>query len=155
MDQELKDLVLRYAPHGFCGRGANLVRKAVEKLARLRLHGLPLACFPLRIWQLACPTPRTRFWTSILFWTAWTPVNAATLDRERALLAQVQERNPGMYLIPFLLGEADLKAFRLESGTGVAGTEPENSTPNFDQAMTALARALHQQGKDDEALSVG
>jgi len=76
---------------------------------------------------------------------------AGELDRERALLTQVQERNPGMYLIPFLLGEAELKA----SNWKAAQESLERSlklNPNFDQAMTALARAFHQQDKDQEAL---
>jgi Flp pilus assembly protein TadD len=73
------------------------------------------------------------------------------LDRERRLLTQVQESNPGMYLIPFLLGEAELKA----SDWKAAQSALERSlklNPNFDQAMTALARAFHQQGMDEEAL---
>jgi tetratricopeptide (TPR) repeat protein len=73
------------------------------------------------------------------------------LDRERTLLTQVQGRNPDMYLIPFLLGEAALKA----SDWKAAQESLERSlkiNPNFDQAMTALARAFHQQGNDEEAL---
>jgi len=73
------------------------------------------------------------------------------LDRERKLLTQVQESNPGMYLIPFLLGEAELKASEWKSAQE-ALERSLKLNPSFDQAMTALARAFHQQGKDEEAL---
>ena len=54
-------------------------------------------------------------------------------------------------MVPFLLGEAALKA----SDWKAAQESLERSlkiNPTFDQAMTALARALHQQGKDQEAI---
>ena len=149
MDQELKDLVLRYAPHG-SAEGGQLGAEAVEKLRAL---GYMAYRSPVSTEDLAAglPDPKDKI---LDFNTLLDGVDAGKrgdLDRERALLAQVQERNPGMYLIPFLLGEADLKA----SDWKAAQESLERSlklNPNFDQAMTALARALHQQGKDDEAL---
>jgi protein O-mannosyl-transferase len=71
-------------------------------------------------------------------------------DRQRELLSQVEARNPDMYLIPFLFGEAQLEA------SDWASAEQSlrrclKLNPDFDQAMSALARALHQQNKDDEA----
>jgi tetratricopeptide (TPR) repeat protein len=58
-----------------------------------------------------------------------------------------------MYLIPFLLGEAELKASNWKAAQDALERSLELN-PNFDQAMTALARALHQQGEDKEALQL-
>jgi len=73
------------------------------------------------------------------------------LDRERKLLTQVQETNPDMYLIPFLLGETELKAANWKAARE-ALERSLKLNPNFDQAMTALARAFHQQNQDEQAL---
>jgi len=150
LDQELKDLVLRFAPHDSPAGGAQLDAEAVDKLRAL---GYMAYRSPVSAADLAAglPDPKDKI---LDFNTLLDGVDAGKLgdlDRERALLAQVQERNPGMYLVPFLLGEAALKA----SDWKAAQDSLERSlkiNPNFDQAMTALARALHQQGKNDEAL---
>jgi arylsulfatase A-like enzyme/Tfp pilus assembly protein PilF len=150
LDQQLKDLVLRYAPHDSPAGGAQLDASAVEKLRALgyMAYRAPVSAADL---SAGLPDPKDKI---LDFNTLLDGVDAGKrgdLDRERALLGQVQEHNPGMYLVPFLLGEADLKA----SDWKAAQESLERSlkiNPNFDQAMTALARALHQQGKDGEAL---
>jgi tetratricopeptide (TPR) repeat protein len=150
LHQQLTDLVLRYAPHDSPVDGAQLDASAVEKLRAL---GYMAYRSPVSAADLAAglPDPKDKI---LDFNTLLDGVDAGKrgdIDRERALLAQVQEHNPGMYLVPFLLGEAALKA----SDWKAAQESLERSlklNPNFDQAMTALARALHQQGKDDEAL---
>jgi tetratricopeptide (TPR) repeat protein len=148
--QQLTDLVLRYAPHNSPADGIQLDASAVEKLRAL---GYMAYRSPVSAADLAAglPDPKDKI---LDFNTLLDGVDAGKrgdFDRERALLGQVQEHNPGMYLVPFLLGEAALKA----SDWKAAQDSLERSlklNPNFDQAMTALARALHQQGKDDEAL---
>ena len=150
LHQQLTDVALRYAPHDSQADGAQLDASAVEKLRAL---GYMAYRSPVSAAELAAglPDPKDKI---LDFNTLLDGVDAGKrgdLDRERALLAQVQEHNPGMYLVPFLLGEAALKA----SDWKAAQESLERSlklNPNFDQAMTALARALHQQGKDDEAL---
>jgi choline-sulfatase len=150
LHQQLTDLVLRYAPHDSPSDGVQLDASAVEKLRAL---GYMAYRSPVSAADLAAglPDPKDKI---LDFNTLLDGVDAGKrgdLDRERALLAQVQEHNPGMYLVTFLLGEAALKA----SDWKAAQESLERSlklNPNFDQAMTALARALHQQGKDDEAL---
>jgi tetratricopeptide (TPR) repeat protein len=55
-----------------------------------------------------------------------------------------------MYLVPFLLGEAAMR--RGDAATSVAQLRKAlELNPNFDQAMTGLARALHASGADGEA----
>lgn len=151
LDQELKNLVLRYAPPGESAAGSSqLDAEAVEKLRAL---GYMAYRSPVSAEALAAglSDPKDKI---LDFNTLLDGVDAGKrgeLDLERKLLTQVQESNPGMYLIPFLLGEAELKA----SDWKAAQEALERSlklNPSFDQAMTALARAFHQQGKDEEAL---
>jgi len=150
MDQALKNLVLRYAPHDSPTGGSQLDAEAVEKLRAL---GYMAYRSPVSAEALAAglSDPKDKI---LDFNTLLDGVDAGKrgeLDLERKLLSQVQESNPDMYLIPFLLGEAELKA----SDWKAAQAALERSlklNPNFDQAMTALARAFHQQGMDEEAL---
>ncbi|HEV8525534.1 MAG TPA: sulfatase-like hydrolase/transferase [Terriglobales bacterium] len=70
---------------------------------------------------------------------------AGQVERGSALLREVQKQEPQMYLIPFLLGEAALRQQQWKQ----AAAELEKAlqlNANFDQAMTALARALHALG---------
>jgi arylsulfatase A-like enzyme/Tfp pilus assembly protein PilF len=150
LDQELKNLVLRYAPHDFPAGGAQLDAEAVEKLRALgyMAYRSPVSAEALAA-GLSDPKDKISDFNTLL--DGIDAGKRGDLDRERRLLTQVQESNPGMYLIPFLLGEAELKA----SNWKEAQEALERSlklNPNFDQAMTALARAFHQQDRDEEAL---
>ena len=72
-------------------------------------------------------------------------LKAGQVERGSALLREVQKQEPQMYLIPFLLGEAALRQQQWKQ----AAAELEKAlqlNANFDQAMTALARALHALG---------
>ena len=68
-------------------------------------------------------------------------LEAGHSDEARALLAPVEKSDPDLYLVPFLLGESALRAQKWDS----AAQELEKAlklNPGFDQAMTALAKAL-------------
>ena len=150
MDEELKNLVQRYAPHDIPAGESQLDAAAVEKLRALgyMAYRSPVSAEALAA-GLSDPKDKVSDFNTLL--DGIDTGKVGDLDRERKLLTQVQESNPGMYLIPFLLGEAELKA----SNWKAAQDALERSlklNPNFDQAMTALARALHQQGEDEEAL---
>jgi choline-sulfatase len=71
-------------------------------------------------------------------------------DRADALLRKVQEQDPNIYIIPFLLGET---AIRNEKWPEAADQLQRclKLNPNFDNAMTGLARALSKLGHADEA----
>ncbi len=71
-------------------------------------------------------------------------------EQGKQLLQQVQARDPDLYVIPFMLGEEALD--RKEWAEAAAQLERAlQLNPDFDQAMTALGRALHQQGRDADA----
>src|SRR5207237_8446670 len=66
------------------------------------------------------------------------------------LLAPVQKQDPKMYVIPFVLGEAALRKQDWERAAEQLQRCMELN-PNFDNAMTGLARALAKLGREDEA----
>jgi len=74
------------------------------------------------------------------------------VERAEDLLSPVQQRDSKMYVIPFLLGEAALR----NQNWSLAAEQLQrcmNLNPNFDNAMTGLARALAKLGRVDEAKS--
>jgi arylsulfatase A-like enzyme/Flp pilus assembly protein TadD len=77
-------------------------------------------------------------------------VRAGDYDSAERLLKQLQAKDPSMYVLSFYLGQVALGRQDWER----AVTELKKCltlNPNFDQAMTALARALMYQGNTDEA----
>jgi choline-sulfatase len=150
MDEELKNLVQRYAPHDIPAGESQLDAAAIEKLRALgyMAYRSPVSAEALAA-GLSDPKDKISDFNTLL--DGIDAGKLGDLDRERRLLTQVQESNPDMYLIPFLLGEAELKASDWKAAQD-ALQRSLKLNPNFDQAMTALARALHQQGNDEEAL---
>jgi len=71
-------------------------------------------------------------------------------DQAEALLSGVQQKDPQIYVIAFLLGESALRRQNWEK----AAEQLQRCltlNPNFDNAMTGLARALARLGREDEA----
>jgi arylsulfatase A-like enzyme/Tfp pilus assembly protein PilF len=149
LSQKLKDLVARYAPEQHSAATSQLTAEAAEKLRSL---GYMAYHSPVSAEALAAglADPKDKIWDFNVVLGAVDAGKRGEADRQRELLSQVEARNPDMYLIPFLFGEAQLQA----SDWGNAEASLRRClklNPDFDQAMSALARALHQQNKDDEA----
>src|SRR5208282_6353029 len=71
-------------------------------------------------------------------------------DQAEALLTEIQQKDPQIYVIPFLLGESALRRQNWER----AADQLQRClvlNPNFDNAMTGLARALAKLGRVDDA----
>ncbi len=71
-------------------------------------------------------------------------------DQAEALLVEIQQKDPQIYVIPYLLGESALRRQNWER----AADQLQRClalNPNFDNAMTGLARALAKLGRVDEA----
>ena len=96
------------------------------------------------------PDPKDKLeeFNSIL--TAQDAMRAGDLSAGEALLAKVQERDPKMYVVHFLLGEAASRNKDWEK-SAAEFQRCLDLNPNFDQAMTGLARALFFLGKADDA----
>ena len=151
LDQELKNVVAHYAPKDSpAGGTSQLDAAAVEKLRALgyMAYRSPVSAEALAA-GLSDPKDKISDFNTLL--EGIDAGKLGDLDRERKLLTQVQETNPDMYLIPFLLGETELKAANWKAAQD-ALERSLKLNPNFDQAMTALARAFHQQGQDEQAL---
>ncbi len=83
--------------------------------------------------------------------TRFTP---ATFPAGEELLAKVQEKDPQMYIVPFMLGEGAARQQKWEEASA-AFQKCLQLNPNFDQAMTGLARrCLSIWDKPDEAVAV-
>ncbi len=73
-------------------------------------------------------------------------------DQAEALLTEIQQKDPEIYVIPYLLGESALRRQNWDR----AADQLQRClalNPNFDNAMTGLARALAKLGRVDEAKS--
>jgi arylsulfatase A-like enzyme/Flp pilus assembly protein TadD len=96
------------------------------------------------------PDPKSKLWEFNAILEATDAFQAGNVDRGKGLLAKVRESDPGMYVVSFMLGENALRRQAWDE----AATELQKClelNPNFDQAMAALARALLNLGRTDEA----
>jgi tetratricopeptide (TPR) repeat protein len=73
-------------------------------------------------------------------------------DQAETLLTEVQQKDPQIYVIPFMLGEAALRRQNWQRAAEQLQRCLELN-PNFDNAMTGTALALTKLGRADEAKS--
>ena len=98
------------------------------------------------------PDPKDKLWefNSILEAGDAFAVNDFATGRER--LAKVREKDPQMYIVPYMLGEAAIREQKWEEASSELKKCLELN-PTFDQAMVGLGRALINQGNAGEATS--
>ncbi|MBI4462173.1 MAG: sulfatase-like hydrolase/transferase [Acidobacteria bacterium] len=97
---------------------------------------------------LSDPKHKLEVYNSIL--QATDALHAGDETRGQALLEKVQQSEPELYLIPFLLGEAASRQGKWEAA-GAEFARALKLNPDFDQAMMGLGRALSHQGKPEAA----
>jgi arylsulfatase A-like enzyme/Tfp pilus assembly protein PilF len=123
-----------------------------DALEKLRALGYVAYRSPISPEALAAglPDPKSRLWELNAILEAGDAYHAGEFSAGDALLAKVREGDPKMYIVPFMLGE---NALRQQNWAEAANELEEclNLNPNFDQAMTGLARALFDLGRIDEA----
>jgi choline-sulfatase len=127
----------------------NLSPDAQEKLRALGYFGFRASVSPEALKQdLADPKDKLWEFNSIL--KAQDDFQRKDDDQAEALLIELQKKDPQIYVIPFLLGES---ALRHENWQPAAEQLQRclELNPNFDSAMTGLARALAKLGRTDEA----
>ncbi len=91
------------------------------------------------------PDPKSKLWEFNSILQAGDAFQVRDYTTGETLLAQVRERDPEMYVVPFMLGEAALRRQKwAEAATELKKCLQLN--PGFDQAMTGLAHALISQG---------
>jgi tetratricopeptide (TPR) repeat protein len=122
---------------------------AQEKLRALGYFGFkaPISAEALKT---GLPDPKEKLWEFNTILTAEDALQRQDDDQAETLLRQVQERDPNIYVIPFLLGES---AVRRQNWSRAAEQLQLclKLNPNFDNAMTGLARALAKLGRVQEA----
>jgi choline-sulfatase len=136
-----------YVPGG--NNNSRLSPDAVDKLRALgyMAYRSPL---PYDVVAAGLPDPKSKLaeFNSIL--EAEDALQRHDDDQADALLRKVQAQDPNIYIIPFLLGET---AIRNEKWAEAADQLQRclKLNPNFDNAMTGLARALAKLGHPAEA----
>ncbi len=131
------------------GNNSGLSPDAADKLRSL---GYVAYRSPVSASALAAgvPDPKDKLWEFNSILEAEDALRAGNTDKGKSLLLQVREKDPEMYVVPFVLGEAALEQKQWDE----AATELRKSlelNPHFDQAMLGLSRALIFQEKFDEA----
>jgi choline-sulfatase len=127
----------------------NLSPDAQEKLRALGYFGFRAAVSPDALKQ-GLVDPKDKLWEFNSILKAEDAFQRNDDHQAEALLIEVQQKDPQIYVIPFLLGES---ALRRQNWDGAA-TQLRRClelNPNFDNAMTGLARALGKLGRVDEA----
>ena len=129
----------------------NLSPDAQEKLRALGYFGFRAAVSSEALKQ-GLADPKDKLWEFNAILKAEDAFHQHDDNRAEALLLQVQEQDPKIYVIPFLLGES---ALRRQNWAGAAEQLQRclALNPNFDNAMTGLARALAKLGRVGEAKS--
>jgi len=123
-----------------------------DALEKLRALGYVAYRSPVSTAALAAglPDPKGKLWEFNSILKAEDALQADDAERAEQFLSPVQQQDPQMYVIPFLLGEA---ALRKQNWARAAEQLQRcmDLNPNFDNAMTGLARALAKLGRVDEA----
>lgn len=142
--------LLAHNPFGSrSGMSGNLSPEAQDKLRALGYLGFRAAVSPESLKQ-GLADPKDKLWEFNLILKAEDAFQLKHDDEAEALLRQVEEKDAQIYIIPFLLGEAELRRENWEK----AAAELERClklNPKFDNAMTGLARALAKLGRGEEA----
>ncbi len=154
--QEKLRTLLAHNPFTRHAAGAgNLSPDAQDKLRALGYFGFraPVSADSLKP-GLAGPLadPKDKLWEFNAILKATDDFQLHEDDQAEALLHEVQQKDPQIYVIPFMLGESYL---RQQNWDGAAEQLQRCLTlnPDFDHAMTGLARALAKLGRVDEAKS--
>jgi arylsulfatase A-like enzyme/Flp pilus assembly protein TadD len=127
----------------------NLSPDAQEKLRALGYFGFRAAVSPEALKQ-GLADPKDKLWEFNSILKATDAFQRAEDDQAEALLNDVQQRDPQIYVIPFLLGESALRRQNWERAAAQLQRCLELN-PNFDNAMTGLAQALAKLSRADEA----
>jgi tetratricopeptide (TPR) repeat protein len=130
-------------------KAGNLTPDAQEKLRALGYFGFRAAVSPESL-QQGLADPKDKLWEFNSILKAEDAFQRHQDDQAEALLTEVQQKDPQIYVIPFLLGESALR----RQNWNQAAEQLQRClalNPNFDNAMTGLARALAKLGRIDEA----
>lgn len=130
----------------------NLTPDAQAKLRALGYFGFRAAVSPEAMKQ-GLADPKDKLWEFNAILKAGDAFQAGDWETGEAVLAKVQEQDPKLYVVPFMLGESAAKRGDWERAA-MQFQRCLELNPTFDNAMTGQARALVKVGRADEAKSL-
>ncbi len=127
----------------------NLSPDAQAKLQALGYFGFRASVTPEAL-AAGLADPKDKLWEFNAILKAQDAFHRNDPATAEALLAKVQEQDPKIYVVPFMLGES---AIRRKNWPQAAEQLQRclDLNPNFDNAMTGLAYALVRVGRAEEA----
>jgi arylsulfatase A-like enzyme/Tfp pilus assembly protein PilF len=148
----LKDKITKLQqehPFSAATAGSGLSPDAQEKLRAL---GYVAYRSPVSAAALAAglPDPKDKLWEFNSILEAADAFQVGNFDAGEATLAKVREKDPSLYIVPFMIGEAASKRQDWEKAAAELKRCLELN-PNFDEAMVGLARAEVNLGDVDAA----
>jgi len=144
LKEKLGELLARHAAPQKAAANPGLSPETIEKLRAL---GYVAYRSPVSAEQLAkgLPDPKDKLGEFNAILEAGDALAANDIQKGEALLKGLQEQDPRMYIVPYLLGQVASRRQDWKTATAQFSRSLELN-PSFDQAMTALARALHLSG---------
>ncbi len=132
--------------------GAGLDPDALKKLRALGYFGYRSAVYRSAPTGLDSnlPDPKERLWEFNATLEASEAFGDLDFKKGEVLLNGVRQKDPEQYIIPFMLGEAAIRQKLWDRAVSDL-QDCLRLNPNFDQAMTSLARALYQKGDEPGA----
>lgn len=131
------------------GTAPSLSPDAAEKLRALGYVSYRSAVSPEALAK-GLADPKTKLWEFNSILEAGDAFQVNDFPAGEELLAKVSEKDPQLYIVPFMLGEVALRQQKWEE----AATQLKRClelNPSFDQAMVGLGRALLNQNNAEEA----
>jgi choline-sulfatase len=140
------------AHNPFAGQDAgagNLSPDAQDKLRALGYFGFRAAVSPDAL-KKRLADPKDKLWEFNSILKAQDAFRDKDDESGEAILAEVQQKDRQIYVIPFMLGELALRQQNWDTAVQQLG-QCLALNPNFDSAMTGFALALAKRGRIDEA----
>lgn len=149
LKDKLQKLLLEHPFAPSAGNNSGLSPDAADKLRSL---GYVAYRSPVSASALAAglPDPKDKLWEFNSILESEDALRAGDAEKGKSLLLQVREKDPDMYVVPFVLGEAALEEKKWEEAAAEL-RKCLDLNPHFDQAMLGLSRALIFQEKFYEA----
>lgn len=149
LKQQLEQRVQKYAPAAGAAQGASLSPEAAEKLRQLGYMSFRVPVSEEAL-KAGLADPKDKLWEFNSILKAADAAQAGDFATSRTLLLAVREKEPKLYTIAFLLGENALKQEDWATAADELGKCLELN-PDYDEAMTAMARALFALERFEEA----